>query len=212
MLRIDSLDTPLGTIHLAARGDALVALNFGAPLEGERARTEAAERLRAYFEGDVRALDELRVDPAGTPFQKRVWALLREIPAGETRSYSELAGLLGSHPRALGAANGANPVALVIPCHRVIAKAGSSSTSGRRRRRGSPSDRPGIRHDRDGRPLARAGGHFAVIAGLHHAGDRAGRTVARRGHLLHCQRRGRRRRRLLRTGCGEVERESQVFS
>jgi O-6-methylguanine DNA methyltransferase len=125
MLRIDSLDTPLGTIHLAARGDALVALNFGVPLEGERAPSEAAERLRAYFEGDVRALDELRVDPAGTSFQKRVWSLLREIPAGETRSYSELAGLLGSHPRAVGAANGANPVALVIPCHRVIAKDGS---------------------------------------------------------------------------------------
>lgn len=125
MLRIDSLDTPLGTIHLAARGDALVALNFGVPLARETARTEAADRLRAYFDGEVRALDELRVDPAGTPFQKRVWSLLREIPAGETRSYFELARILGSHPRAVGAANGANPVALVIPCHRVIAKDGS---------------------------------------------------------------------------------------
>jgi methylated-DNA-[protein]-cysteine S-methyltransferase len=125
MLHIDSLETPLGTIHLAARGDALVALNFGAPLDGEPARSEARGRLRAYFHGEVRALDELRVDPAGTPFQKRVWSLLRQIPAGETRSYLDLARILGSHPRAVGAANGANPVALVIPCHRVIAKDGS---------------------------------------------------------------------------------------
>lgn len=125
MMRVDSVETPLGVIHLAARGDTLVELTFDEPIAGERGRTEAAERLRAYFDGQVRALDDLRVDPEGTPFQKRVWALLREIPAGETRSYGQLAELLGSHPRAVGAANGANPIALAIPCHRVIAKDGS---------------------------------------------------------------------------------------
>ena len=65
------------------------------------------------------------VDPAGTPFQKAVWSLLREIPLGETRTYGQLAARLRSSPRAVGSANGANPIALVIPCHRVIAADGS---------------------------------------------------------------------------------------
>jgi len=127
MTRVDSIETPLGTIHLAVRDGALLAVSFDTPaaLGGERGRTEATERLRAYFAGEVRALDDLRVDPQGTPFQKRVWSLLRQIPAGETRSYGQLASALSSHPRAVGAANGKNPVALVIPCHRVIAADGS---------------------------------------------------------------------------------------
>ena len=80
--------------------------------------------MRAYFAGDLRALDGVQVDPEGTPFQRRVWSALRDIPPGETRSYGELARLLGTHPRAVGSANGANPVCLAIPCHRVIAADG----------------------------------------------------------------------------------------
>ena len=126
MLTIDSVPTPLGEVHLAARGDALCALSF-APLElsGRRGPLAASARVRAYFDGDLHALDGVAVDPGGTPFQRRVWSLLREIPLGETRTYGQLAALLGSGPRAVGSANAANPVALVIPCHRVIAANGT---------------------------------------------------------------------------------------
>lgn len=132
MLRIDEVETPIGTLHLAANGEALCAVSFG-PLDlrrfggiaPQRARLGASERIRAYFEGDLRALDELPVDPGGTPFQRSVWALLRKIPAGETRTYGQLAARLGSSPRAVGSANGANPICLVIPCHRVIAADGT---------------------------------------------------------------------------------------
>jgi methylated-DNA-[protein]-cysteine S-methyltransferase len=87
-----------------------------------------ATALRRYFEGDCDALDELVVEPNGTPFQLQVWAALRQIPAGTTRSYGQLARDLGlEDPRAaidIGVANAANPIAIVIPCHRVIAANG----------------------------------------------------------------------------------------
>ena len=83
--------------------------------------------LDAYFDGDLAALDDVRVATAGTPFQRAVWHALRSIPPGTTRSYGQLASQLGraSACRAVGAANGANPVAIVVPCHRVIGADGS---------------------------------------------------------------------------------------
>lgn len=90
-------------------------------------RTAEVERqLREYFGGVRRAFD-LDVIPAGTAFQREVWAKLQTIPYGETRSYGELAASLGRADacRAVGRANGANPVAIVVPCHRVIGKSGS---------------------------------------------------------------------------------------
>ena len=125
MLRTDSIDTPIGRLHLALRGDALCALTFAAPIEGRREPTAISDAVRAYFAGDVRALERIEVDPAGTDFQRRVWARLREIPFAETTTYGALAKELGSHPRAIGSANARNPVALVIPCHRVVAKGGA---------------------------------------------------------------------------------------
>lgn len=124
MLHVETVETPIGPVHLAVDNGALQALRFDAPFEGDRARTAAGERVRAYFEGNLRALDDIAVAPRGTPFQQRVWALLRQIPPGETRTYGQLAAILGTHPRAVGAANGANPVGLAVPCHRVIAKGG----------------------------------------------------------------------------------------
>ena len=124
MLRVDTVETPIGTIHLELRGDALHALRFDEPLEGTRAPTPISDQVRAYFAGDVSALDGVAIDPDGTPFQRRVWAALRAIPPGETRTYGELARQLGTHPRAVGSANGSNPVCLAIPCHRVIASDG----------------------------------------------------------------------------------------
>ena len=124
MLCVDTVETPIGPIHLALRGGALHALRFDEPFEGTRAPAPVSDRVRAYFAGDVHALDEVAVDPDGTPFQQRVWAALRTIPPGKTRTYGELARQLGTHPRAVGAANGRNPVCLAIPCHRVIASDG----------------------------------------------------------------------------------------
>ncbi|MGB0086552.1 MAG: methylated-DNA--[protein]-cysteine S-methyltransferase [Rhodomicrobiaceae bacterium] len=85
------------------------------------------EALDAYFAGQLDAIDSLEVEAAGTPFQKRAWAALRLIPAGKTASYSEQAAKI-SHPtavRAVGLANGANPIGLVVPCHRVIGANGT---------------------------------------------------------------------------------------
>ena len=132
MLRIDQVETPLGAVHLIALGDAICALSFGPPdlrprfgdAVPVRAPIAAAARVRAWFEGDLRALDALELDPGGTTFQRKVWALLLEIPLGETRTYGQLALKLGSSPRAVGGANGSNPICLAIPCHRVIAKGG----------------------------------------------------------------------------------------
>jgi methylated-DNA-[protein]-cysteine S-methyltransferase len=79
-------------------------------------------RLERYFAGDLSAFDGLVLDPGGTDFQRLVWGALREIPAGSTTSYADLARRIGSPSavRAVGAANGANPIWLIIPCHRAI--------------------------------------------------------------------------------------------
>jgi methylated-DNA-[protein]-cysteine S-methyltransferase len=81
-----------------------------------------ARKLAAYFAGDARAIDDIAVETGGTPFQRAVWAALRAIPAGETWSYSRLAAHIGrpAAVRAVGLANGANPIGVVVPCHRVI--------------------------------------------------------------------------------------------
>ena len=86
---------------------------------------EAERQLRAYFAGELRQFD-LPLEPAGTPFQQRVWTELLRIPYGETRSYMEVARSIGAPAavRAVGAANGANPLPIVVPCHRVIGAGG----------------------------------------------------------------------------------------
>lgn len=118
------IDTPIGPFHILTRDRALVIGQFDTPIDGP-ADPGIAARIRAYFDGDLAALEDLRVEPDGTPFQKRVWTALREIPVGRTWSYRQLAERVGSHARAVGGANGSNPIALVIPCHRVIAADGT---------------------------------------------------------------------------------------
>ncbi len=78
--------------------------------------------FKAYFAGKSSDLDDIPVDPHGTPFQRKVWRALRRIPAGQVRSYGSIARSIGSPQamRAVGGANGANPVSIVIPCHRVV--------------------------------------------------------------------------------------------
>ena len=112
-------------------GDALLrrslARRFGvAPVSGP-APKKVARVLDAYFGGDIGALDDLEVDTGGTPFQQRVWKALRRIRGGRTVAYRDLARTIGSPDavRAVGAANGANPIGIVVPCHRVIAADGA---------------------------------------------------------------------------------------
>ena len=142
-LVVTEIASPPGAIVFARRGEALCALCFKeywipmvgelkrrfGPLEFQKDRDggEPGRSLRAYFEGDLEALDGVAVDTAGTPFQERVWSRLRGIRAGRTLSYAELARAIGrpSAVRAVAGANGRNPVSLVIPCHRVIASDGS---------------------------------------------------------------------------------------
>ncbi|MBF0142955.1 MAG: methylated-DNA--[protein]-cysteine S-methyltransferase [Magnetococcales bacterium] len=129
--------SPLGPIRVATRRGAVVALAWGdLPLsppatEGSEPGVVAqvARWLGFYFSGrEPPPLPPL--DPPGTPFQCRVWETLRGIPPGETRTYGELARRLGSSPRAVGAAAGANPIPLLIPCHRLVAKGGLGGFSG----------------------------------------------------------------------------------
>jgi methylated-DNA-[protein]-cysteine S-methyltransferase len=95
-------------------------------LRRARARSAAARAIAAYFAGDRTAIDGLRVEAPGTPFRRAVWAALRSIPCGATRSYGDIARRIGrpAAVRAVGLANHANPVAIVVPCHRVIGKDG----------------------------------------------------------------------------------------
>jgi methylated-DNA-[protein]-cysteine S-methyltransferase len=143
ILALDTLETPVGPVALAADGRALVALEFGLPA-AVHARLRArfgnevavrdvpdpqgfASRVRAYFAGDLAALRAVPVDGGGTPFERRVWAALRRIPAGETASYGAIAARLGAPGacRAVGRANGRNPIAIAVPCHRVVGADGT---------------------------------------------------------------------------------------
>lgn len=128
-LAYSHLDTPLGWVRIEADDRAITAIGFvDAPdnRHSDNALTrQAADQLRAYFNGERTDFD-LPLAPKGTDFQKAAWQALQQIPYGETRYYAEQAGLIGkpSAVRAIGAANGANPIAIVVPCHRVIGKNG----------------------------------------------------------------------------------------
>ncbi|HEV2546451.1 MAG TPA: methylated-DNA--[protein]-cysteine S-methyltransferase [Stellaceae bacterium] len=143
-LRLDELKTPIGTALLLTDGEGVlraldwqefadrvrreVPLHYrGAEMRPGRAPDRIRKALSAYFAGDLAAVDAIPVAAEGTPFQQKVWAALRRIPVGETLSYSALAKKIG-HPaaiRAVGLANGANPISVVVPCHRVIGADGT---------------------------------------------------------------------------------------
>ena len=99
----------------------------GVVLSQDAGPSAARAALEAYFAGDLGALDGLEVETAGTPFQRAVWAALRRIPVGRTLSYGALAAEIGAAKavRAVGLANGSNPIGVVVPCHRVIGADGS---------------------------------------------------------------------------------------
>ena len=129
------MESPVGRLLLAADDEGLLEIAFGegrtAPVvdplwtEGGTLLREPVRQLKAFFTGELRDFD-LPLKPRGTAFQQRVWKLLREIPFGETISYGKLARRVGNPAasRAVGLANGSNPIAIVIPCHRVIGSNG----------------------------------------------------------------------------------------
>ncbi|MCK6523688.1 methylated-DNA--[protein]-cysteine S-methyltransferase [Myxococcota bacterium] len=130
-----TVPSPLGPLRLIAQGEALVALGMDPPAEPPPGAEErlahpvlaaAAAQLQEYFAGTRRAF-ELPLAPQGTEFQRRVWAALQEIPYGETITYGALSRALGDPlaTRAVGLANGRNPIGLIIPCHRVIGQRGA---------------------------------------------------------------------------------------
>jgi methylated-DNA-[protein]-cysteine S-methyltransferase len=136
-LAASRIASPLGTLTLVADEDALVAVLWPdddprrVPLGPQEARDHpvlaaAARQIDGYFAGERRAFD-LPLAPAGTPFQRAVWDALAAIPFGETRSYADLARAIGSPDavRAVGAANGRNPLSIILPCHRVVGSAGA---------------------------------------------------------------------------------------
>lgn len=121
-----SVDSPLGTLTLAERDGALVSLDWGR--SGSRRSTallrRAADQLARYFDGTLAEFD-LPLDPAGTEFQRRVWRRMARIPYGQVTTYGALARAVGSAPRAVGGACGRNPIAIILPCHRVLAGTGA---------------------------------------------------------------------------------------
>lgn len=138
-----ALSTPVGPLVLTAEEGALTALRFGAASAADiaaaslcgasrsaeadiRLLAEAERQLRGYFAGRLRRFD-LPLRPSGTPFQQAVWEALRTIPWGEVRTYGAIAAQIGRPRacRAVGMANHCNPIAIIVPCHRVVGNDGS---------------------------------------------------------------------------------------
>jgi methylated-DNA-[protein]-cysteine S-methyltransferase len=131
-----TIDSPVGPLTLAGDGRTITNLRMvdqthPPPDQVDwspqpSAFADAVEQLRAYFDGELTEFD-LLLDMRGTPFQRRVWHALTQIPYGETQSYGELARRVGQPgaARAVGMANGHNPIAIIVPCHRVIGADGS---------------------------------------------------------------------------------------
>jgi methylated-DNA-[protein]-cysteine S-methyltransferase len=118
-------ESPVGPLRLESEDGSLVALHLnarpGPENLGDPVLADATTQLREYFAG-ARTSFALRLALHGNPFEQRVWAALQEIPYGETASYGEIANRIGSPgaARAVGLANGRNPIAIIVPCHRVI--------------------------------------------------------------------------------------------
>ena len=120
-----SMNTPIGPLTLFADDHALTAVEWGrAPAsQSSPLLNEATRQMTAYMDGHLEQFDR-PVDPMGTDFQKRVWAAMCEIPYGRTETYGELAARIDGVARAVGGACGANPIPIIIPCHRVMGAGG----------------------------------------------------------------------------------------
>jgi methylated-DNA-[protein]-cysteine S-methyltransferase len=170
-LHVEQLSSPLGPMLLMTdeqqtlrmldwvdcqeRMDRLLRRQYGPDrtrtVPGAR-RTAARDAMEAYFAGDLTAIDRLPVANGGTDFQRQVWAALRTIPAGQTCSYGQLAAAIDRPKavRALGLANGANPIGIVVPCHRVIGANAALTGYGS----GLPRKAWLLEHERGGSPAS----------------------------------------------------------
>jgi methylated-DNA-[protein]-cysteine S-methyltransferase len=142
-LLTDKITTPIGEMVLIARDGVVLLLEFDDSKDrymreikarfGDEELQQSSnpfgfpDIVRDYFEGNLQAIDKLKADGGGTAFEQKVWAELRAIPCGVTKSYGEIARKLGdiNLSRAVGTANGRNPIAIVVPCHRVIGSNGT---------------------------------------------------------------------------------------
>jgi methylated-DNA-[protein]-cysteine S-methyltransferase len=135
MIHYRTIDSPIGPLALAGNGRVLTNLrmmdqthepNRADWVPDERAFPDVVDQLDAYFAGERTDFD-LKLSLTGSEFQRRVWQALTTIPYGETRSYGEIAEQIGASgaARAVGLANGRNPIAIIVPCHRVIGASGS---------------------------------------------------------------------------------------
>ncbi len=137
-LLFDHINSPIGTIVIVVDGERLCSLDYADYEPRMRTLLQRrygpihliqhtnphgfSDKMRAYLAGDYPALDSIPVNPGGTPFQQQAWSALRTIPPGTTLSYGELAAKLGRPTayRAVGGTNALNPIAIVLPCHRVV--------------------------------------------------------------------------------------------
>jgi methylated-DNA-[protein]-cysteine S-methyltransferase len=127
-----SMHSPVGDLTIFAEDDHIIAIEWGwgsiqdpTPL---LMRVKTA--LDAYFDAEAPLPADLPLAPHGTAYRRKVWDALRGIPAGETRSYLDIARIAGGSPRSVGGANAANPIPILIPCHRVLATTGIGGYSG----------------------------------------------------------------------------------
>jgi methylated-DNA-[protein]-cysteine S-methyltransferase len=176
----DAIDTPAGVMLVITDGEQqlraldwqdyearmlrLLRLHYGeggVELRAERAPDRVREPLLAYLGGDLQSIDAIEVATGGTTFQRELWAALRRVPPGETVSYGELAERIGRPRavRAVGLANGANPIGVVVPCHRVIgADRSLTGYGGGLPRKRWLLEHEGVRFERDGDVVVRDAG------------------------------------------------------
>ena len=125
------MHAPIGDLTISAEDNIIVSLDWGWAQE-QNTNTllhDAKSQLNDYFDG-LRKNFDLPLEPPGTKFQQRVWSMMEQIPYGKTKTYGEIAKALGSSARAVGMACGANPIPVIIPCHRVVAATDMGGYSG----------------------------------------------------------------------------------
>lgn len=126
-----SLHTPVGDLSASEDDGAIVSVEWGWGRDQDETALlrHARDQLHAFFDGELTEFD-LPLAPVGSPYRQRVWRALLAIPYGATRSYLDIARVAGGSPRSVGGANGANPIPIIIPCHRVVATTGIGGYSG----------------------------------------------------------------------------------
>jgi methylated-DNA-[protein]-cysteine S-methyltransferase len=128
---VSVVDSPVGRLGIAERDGAIIRVSWSAAPDGALTAllTEAARQMAAYFAGEIETFD-LPLNPGGSDLERQVFDAMREIPYGQTRTYGEIARDLGTYGQPVGRACGANPIPVIIPCHRVLSATGLGGYSG----------------------------------------------------------------------------------